>query len=67
MKTIWINCVTPEGLHYQESMKVRSRKKKRVDLDGIIMAAATAATMIMTAVLVYVTVPMAWAVWGMMG
>lgn len=66
MKTIWINCTTPEGLQYMESVKVRSRKKKRVDLDGIIMAAVRAATMIMTAVLVYVTVPMAWAVWGMM-
>lgn len=60
---VWIQRVTPQGLHYMESVTVRSRRKRHIDLDKVLYTATTAALYIMTAVLVYVTVPMAWAVW----
>lgn len=63
MRKIWVSRVTPEGLQYMETVTVRSRRKRRTDLDKAVHTATTAAMCIMTAVLVYVTVPMAWAIW----
>lgn len=60
---VWISRVTPQGLHYMESVTVRSRRKRHIDLDKALYTATTAALYIMTAVLAYVTVPMAWTIW----
>ena len=63
MKKVWISRVTPQGLKYMESVTVRSRRRHSRNYDKALYAATTAALYIMTAALVYVTVPMAWAVW----
>ncbi len=60
---IWVSRVTPHGLHYMESVTVRSRKKHRIDLDKVLYTATSIALYVMTAVLCFAVAPMAWAVW----
>ena len=60
---IWVARVTPQGLHYMESVTVRSRRKRHIDLDKALYTATCIALYVMTAALVYVTVPMAWTIW----
>lgn len=60
---IWVSRVTPQGLHYMESVTVRSRRKRRFDLDKALYTATSIALYIMTAVLCFAVAPMALAVW----
>lgn len=60
---VWIPRVTPQGLHYMESVTVRSRRKRHIDLDKALYTATSIALYIMTAVLCFAVTPMAWAVW----
>ena len=60
---IWISRVTPQGLHYMESVTVRSRRKRHIDLDKALYTATCVALYVMTVVLCFAVAPMAWAVW----
>lgn len=60
---IWVLRVTPQGLHYMESVTVRSRRKRHIDLDKVLYTATCIALYVMTAVLCFAVAPMAWDVW----
>ena len=60
---IWVSRVTPQGLHYMESVTVRSRRKRRFDLDKTLYTATSIALYVMTAVLCFAVTPMAIALW----
>ena len=60
---IWVSRVTPQGLHYMESVTVRSRRKRHIDLDKALYTATCIALYVMTAVLCFAVTPMAIALW----